>query len=64
MNMNKGNYQKLSRKIRKPYLKPAIERIKLVTSETLAAGCKTESGGPIGGAGNCVAIGCIGDLGS
>ena len=45
MNPSNNNQMKGEMTIRKPYNKPCIIRIKLVTKEAvLAAGCKTELG--------------------
>jgi hypothetical protein len=47
-------------KVKKPYKKPRIEKVRLVVEEALLVGCKiTQIGGP-GGANNCnKAGGCL-----
>lgn len=47
---------------KKPYVKPELERVKLVPDEAVLGGCKTTDGGGIGTsspAGNCATASCV-----
>ncbi len=46
---------------KKVYAKPAIHRVELHPEETMAAGCKTVSGGTASTASPCIANSCMAD---
>jgi len=44
---------------KKPYVKPELERVKLVPDEAVLGGCKTDAGGGLLPAGNCATASCV-----
>jgi len=51
------NLQNTTEKVRKPYQKPTLERVRLVAEEAVLAGCKLAIGGVSPGVtGTCINI--------